>query len=214
LEFVKSIVSGNDIGITVDFHEHDGLARAINQLAASKTRIAEMSRRSHRCFEEHFNWHAVSREMYAKLGVAVAGKVSAPRAAVDFAWIEHSREMRKRQDEDLALYSDAEMKRLSQEVHYLRSEFTSETGRLLKEVEFLRSEFASETARLTREIARYSKASAGQLFLLCIRAPFIILVRSPRTKAFLVTMIRSLPMPIQSLLRSIKSGFRSRFKGA
>jgi hypothetical protein len=117
-------------------------------------------------------------------------------------------------DAAVPLFAAAEIQRLTKEVGYLRSEFASETGRLIREVEFLRAEFASETGRLTREIARHGAASIRQLFLLCIRAPLIVLVRSPRTRARLIMVVESLPMPMRSLLRSIKTSFRSRSKGA
>ncbi len=205
LEFVKSVVVENKIGLAVDFHDHDTLARVLNDLVASKNQILEMSRRSYRCFEENFNWKTVSRDMYAKLGAAVRIRAISARTDLDFSWIKHGREMRpkltEKLDDAVPLFAGAEIKRLTQEVDYLRSEFASETSRLINEVEFVRSELASETARLAREVNRLQAASIGQLLLLCIRARVII-------------AIKSLPTPMLLPLRYIRTNFRRRFRGA
>jgi glycosyltransferase involved in cell wall biosynthesis len=85
-EFVKSIIIESGGGATVDFKDQQAFSSVINRLIDEPRRIAEMSRRAHRYFNEKFNWEVVSEELYGKLRAAVRDTKSMARPPLDFSW--------------------------------------------------------------------------------------------------------------------------------
>ena len=162
-EFVKSVVVGNEIGICVDFRDHRALARAIDDLAASKQAIAEMSRRSQRLFQDKFNWEVASRDLYARLGEIVRRKPAQRRPDLDFSWIDEGREMRTRVDQlrgGPSIFSDGLEAMYTAEIAELERRYSDEIARLNEiypaEIARLNDAYPAEIARLQHEIARYS----------------------------------------------------------
>jgi glycosyltransferase involved in cell wall biosynthesis len=143
LEFVKSVVVGNGIGIAVDFQDPQALAEVVNRLVTSTDEIGEMALRSQRFFDSDFNWEMVSGDLYARLRAAVADKASSARPGLDFSWIEHGREMRRPAAEigdapspcsEVARAAYAEVKRLNEiypaEITRLHEVYSIEIKRL------------------------------------------------------------------------------------
>jgi len=85
-EFVKSIILDSGAGVTVDFKDRQAFASVIDDLIEDRGRIAEMSRRAYRYFDEKFHWEAASSELYAKLRAALAEMKPAVRPPLDFSW--------------------------------------------------------------------------------------------------------------------------------
>lgn len=161
-EFVKSVVVGNEIGICVDFGDHRALARAIDEFAVSRQKIAEMSRRSHRLFNEKFNWETVSRDLYSRIDENVRRKPARRRADLDFSWIAQGRGACAGAAAALqggaSISADAEIKRLNSELDHVNETYTAEIARLNAEITELNETYAPEIARLNEvypaEIAR------------------------------------------------------------
>ena len=159
LEFVKSVVEQNSIGVAVEFGNHQAFAQAVNRLIAAKDQIAEMSARSQEVFQTRFNWEIVSRAMYAGLRAAVRERGVPPRTHLDFSWIERGREMRRRAEElgdGASLFADAELKRLNEfypsEIKRLNEVYTAEIHRLNEvytaEIKRLNETYVPELKRL------------------------------------------------------------------
>ncbi len=87
LDFVKQVVTQAGVGFSVDFEDHRKLAAAINELAADKAKIVEMSRRSRRYFDTTYHWESMSREMYANLRSLRAAPTESDREQLDFSWL-------------------------------------------------------------------------------------------------------------------------------
>jgi glycosyltransferase involved in cell wall biosynthesis len=85
-EFVKSVILDSGAGTTVDFKDQPAFAAVINGLIDDPRRIAEMSRRAYRYFNQKFNWEAASTELYGKLNEAVGGMAPPARPPFDFSW--------------------------------------------------------------------------------------------------------------------------------
>jgi hypothetical protein len=187
LDYVKSVVVENRIGIAVDHGDTAALVKAIDRFTSSKQEIAEMSRRALEVFRTKFNWQAVSRDLYQRIWEAVREKPSSPRADMDLTWIANGREM-CRSVEDLGsavtLFPQsagvwrAEIDRLNEvypaEIARLNEVYLTEVARLnevyLAEVARLNEVYPAEIARLNEvypaEIARLEKlylASEEQL---------------------------------------------------
>jgi len=94
-EHVQSVVCDNDLGIAVDFSDHQRLARAIDELSNAKDRIVAMSRRAHRLFETSFNWEQASAPMYRQLATLMEARSARKYHELDFSWIEQGRQMRE-----------------------------------------------------------------------------------------------------------------------
>jgi glycosyltransferase involved in cell wall biosynthesis len=163
LEFVKSVVVNNGIGVAVDFRDHEAVSDVVNNLTLSRDKIVEMSSRSHRFFHTNFNWEMVSRDMYAGLGSALHAMAVPTGTGPDFSWIEHGHEMRKLTQEigdGASLFGDAEIKRLNAiypaEIKRLNKVYTEEIERLNKvytaEIKHLNSIYSSEITRLNNVI--------------------------------------------------------------
>jgi hypothetical protein len=86
-EFVKSVLLDSGAGTTVDFKDRQAFASVIDGLIDDPGRIAEMSRRAYRYFDEKFNWEAASTELYAKLHSALGAMKPVIRPPLDFSWI-------------------------------------------------------------------------------------------------------------------------------
>jgi glycosyltransferase involved in cell wall biosynthesis len=93
IEYVRQVVNENGIGIAVDFTDHRALARTVNDLAASRTKIGAMSRKSHETFLSRLNWQIACATAIERVRALVVGRPLPPPDELDFEWIAAGREM-------------------------------------------------------------------------------------------------------------------------
>jgi glycosyltransferase involved in cell wall biosynthesis len=95
LEFVKSVLVGNDIGFAVDFRDERATAALFNRVIAARDEIPGMARGARAYFDQHFNWEHVFepvRQDIARVEQSRGGRREA--AEIDLAWIDDPHAMR------------------------------------------------------------------------------------------------------------------------
>jgi glycosyltransferase involved in cell wall biosynthesis len=126
LEFVKSIVVGNGIGLAVDFDDQDALVRTVNEYVLKRGSIPELSRRSQELFKSTFNWQKASEKTYGYIRNTVS-RQEPKENEFEFSWIS--------------------------DVEYLRSNADlSRQGKLSEEIKRLNIVYMAEIKRLNDEI--------------------------------------------------------------
>jgi hypothetical protein len=184
LDYVKSIVVDNRVGVAVDHSDTGALIQVIDRFTTSKQEIAEMSRRALALFESKINWEAVSRDLYQQIWEAVRKKPSLSRSELNFTWITDGQEM-CRSVEDLGSAATffpqtvniwrAEIARLNEvyraEIARLNEVYPAEIARLNEvypaEIARLNEVYRAEIARLNEvypaEIARLNEAYRAEV---------------------------------------------------
>ena len=95
LEFVKSVVVGNDVGFAADLRDEQETAALFNRVIARRDEIPEMARRARAYFEQHFNWEHVFEPLRTDIArVEESRAVRAETSEIDLAWIDDPKAMR------------------------------------------------------------------------------------------------------------------------
>jgi hypothetical protein len=173
LDYVSSIVEGNDIGTTVDFSDEAALVATINDYVATRDELPTLSRRAHHVFETMFNWQNVSRKAYDHVG-DIAREAGSKGGDFDFNWVAEigSRKVELSTQEELIVELECEISRLNttytehqaglqaeldrlnsvypEEIRRLNEAFAEDSGRLNKAVNHLAAELADWTGRYGR----------------------------------------------------------------
>jgi glycosyltransferase involved in cell wall biosynthesis len=147
LEFVKSVVVGNGIGVAVDFSDQAELVRTVNEYVQKRRSIPELSRRSREYFESTYNWQNASQRVYGNIRNTVS-RQEPRKNGFEFSWIN---------DIDY-LRSNAELSRqgkLSEEIKRLNIVYMEEIKRLNEVIKLLNQEIASLKKITLGMAARY-----------------------------------------------------------
>ena len=95
LEFVSAVILENEIGVSVDFCDHQALAQVIGDLTRDENRRRSMGARAFRFFRESFNWETCSEAMYRAILAGVKRLPSGAEGGFDLSWIQNKRAMRR-----------------------------------------------------------------------------------------------------------------------
>jgi glycosyltransferase involved in cell wall biosynthesis len=140
LDFVKTVVVGNNLGASVDFSDHEAVRQLINRFVNAKHEIVAMSCRSRSYFDNSFNWEIVSQSFYGALSGLMRDRpqISSP---LDLSSIGDAREMNMENAEygtSVSLffetgnenYYSEEMARLNQVIKEQSKSYMEEINRL------------------------------------------------------------------------------------
>jgi glycosyltransferase involved in cell wall biosynthesis len=184
IEYVRQVVRENNTGLTVDFGNHSALARTVNDLAASRLRIAEMSRNSREAFLSRFNWQAAGRTAVERIRALLGIRPVPSRDEPDFSWIETGREMVTAMADlgsaitifpQARLIAEAEIRRLNEvypaEIRRLNEVYPAEIRRLNEvypaEIRRLNEVYPAEIRRLNEvypaEIRRLNEVYSAEI---------------------------------------------------
>ncbi len=194
LDFVKSIVVGQDLGTCVNFNDGQALVAAIDAFVARRDQLPAMSRNAQAYFRSSLNWEKMSQPVYLEIG----GLVTRPGTAVssfDFDWIARA----QNRDKPTETVSKAEksaheilidemqlhIEGMSENQQALQSEIDRTYRELTTEIERLNTVYPEEIKRLNTvyldEIARLKASFPRKVFRRAVTMGKRLVGRGPRS---------------------------------